>query len=197
MDDPRIDLSQMIERLHRRYLDVVRIELDRMGCRDLTPVQAVLLANVGEDEVELVRLVAGEAFFAVRGKRGGKPRRLNHGVEHLVDGHEIIDDEGRRKHLEGIPMRKVGEREWIASGRVEAEQLQAATGFAMPTGDYETLAGFVLYQLGHIPAKGESFHWGPWRVTVKEVQQHRVVRVEMERTPDAADEKPETRKHLP
>ena len=51
---------------------------------------------------------------------------------------------------------------------------------------YETLAGFVLYQLGHIPAKGESFHWGPWRVTVKEVQQHRVARVELERKVEPA-----------
>jgi DNA-binding MarR family transcriptional regulator len=47
----------MIERLHRRYLDVVRVELDRMGCRDLTPVQAVLLANVGEDEVVMKELI--------------------------------------------------------------------------------------------------------------------------------------------
>jgi DNA-binding MarR family transcriptional regulator len=57
VDDSRIDLSQLIERLHRRYLDVVRVELDRLGCRDLTPVQAVLLANVGDDEVVMKELI--------------------------------------------------------------------------------------------------------------------------------------------
>jgi hypothetical protein len=57
VDDPRRDLTQLIERLHRRYLDVVRVELDRIGCRDLTPVQAVLLANVGDDDIVIKELV--------------------------------------------------------------------------------------------------------------------------------------------
>ena len=70
MDDPRIDLSQMIERLHRRYLDVVRIELDRMGCRDLTPVQAVLLANVGEDEVVMKELIERGKLLVSDGAAG-------------------------------------------------------------------------------------------------------------------------------
>jgi putative hemolysin len=59
---------------------------------------------------------------------------------------------------------------------------------------FETLAGFALYQLGHIPIKGESFLWGPWRVTVKEVQQHRIARVEMERVAEEAAHQPEPQK---
>ncbi len=45
------DLSKVIERLHRRYLDVVRAELVRQGIRDLTAVQAMLLTNIGDEEI--------------------------------------------------------------------------------------------------------------------------------------------------
>lgn len=40
----------IVERLHRQLLDVVKDDLDRSGHEDLTPVQALLLFNIGEDE---------------------------------------------------------------------------------------------------------------------------------------------------
>ncbi len=74
-----------------------------------------------------------------------------------------IDDEfDRRRPV----VRKIGEREWVASGRVEGEQLQAITGFVMPTGDYETIAGFLLTRFGHVPVLGERFTWGTFVFTV-------------------------------
>ena len=57
MEDSRLDFSQLVERLHRRYLDIIRLELDRLGVRELTPVQAVLLANVGESEMVMRELI--------------------------------------------------------------------------------------------------------------------------------------------
>ena len=87
MDDPRIDLSQMIERLHRRYLDVVRVELDRMGCRDLTPVQAVLLANMGGDEVVMKELIE-------RGYYQGS--NVSYNMKKLVEGGYI--EQARSEH---------------------------------------------------------------------------------------------------
>jgi len=77
VDDPRLDLTQLIERLHRRYLDVVRVELDRIGCRDLTPVQAVLLANVGNDDIVIKELVE-------RGYYQGS--NVSYNMKKLVDG---------------------------------------------------------------------------------------------------------------
>lgn len=77
VDDPRLDLTQLIERLHRRYLDVVRVELERIGCRDLTPVQAVLLANVGDDDIVIKELVE-------RGYYQGS--NVSYNMKKLVDG---------------------------------------------------------------------------------------------------------------
>ncbi|MCB4770161.1 MarR family transcriptional regulator [Ancylobacter sp. Lp-2] len=45
----------LVERLHRRLLDVVKDEFDRRGRDDVNPVQALLLFNIGDSE-----LTAGE-----------------------------------------------------------------------------------------------------------------------------------------
>ena len=41
----------LVERLHRRLLDVIKDEFDRSNVADLNPVQALLLYNIGEQEV--------------------------------------------------------------------------------------------------------------------------------------------------
>ena len=51
-----LDAVSLIERLHRHFLDVVRSELDRMGVRDLNNVQALILYNVGSEEVTVGEL---------------------------------------------------------------------------------------------------------------------------------------------
>jgi len=40
----------------------------------------------------------------------------------------------------------------------------------LPEGDYETVAGFVLEQLGHIPREGETVTLDGYRITVSEVK---------------------------
>lgn len=51
------DLTHLVERLHRRLLDVVRAELTRADIHDLNGVQALLLVNVGENEIAVRDLV--------------------------------------------------------------------------------------------------------------------------------------------
>ncbi len=46
-----IELLAMVERLHRLLLDVVKDEFERIGRIDINSVQALLLFNVGDDEV--------------------------------------------------------------------------------------------------------------------------------------------------
>ena len=52
-----LELTRLIERLHRRYLDVLRTELKRAGIRDLTGVQALLLSNIGDEEIAIRDLI--------------------------------------------------------------------------------------------------------------------------------------------
>lgn len=46
-----VETIRLIERAHRRFLDVVKDELDRLGRDEVNNVQAVLLHNVGEEEL--------------------------------------------------------------------------------------------------------------------------------------------------
>jgi DNA-binding MarR family transcriptional regulator len=57
---PTNDYAETInlnERLHRRFLDVLRAELERVGIGDINNVQGLLLANIGEEEVSVGDLV--------------------------------------------------------------------------------------------------------------------------------------------
>ncbi|MEK7801178.1 MAG: MarR family transcriptional regulator [Pseudomonadota bacterium] len=47
---------QLIERLHRYFLDVVKTELDRKGVQDINNVQAMILHNIGNDEMTVGEL---------------------------------------------------------------------------------------------------------------------------------------------
>ncbi len=50
-----LESLQLVERLHRRLLDVVKDEFDRNGRSDINAIQALLLFNIGNAE-----LTAGE-----------------------------------------------------------------------------------------------------------------------------------------
>jgi DNA-binding MarR family transcriptional regulator len=47
---------QAMERLHRYFLDVVKVELDRLGVSDINNVQAMILYNIGNDEMTVGEL---------------------------------------------------------------------------------------------------------------------------------------------
>lgn len=47
----------LIERLHRRFLDVLRIELERLGIDQINNVQGLLLSNIGHEEVSVGELM--------------------------------------------------------------------------------------------------------------------------------------------
>lgn len=46
-----LDTLSMVERLHRLLLDVIKDEFERLGLLDINSVQALLLFNIGENEV--------------------------------------------------------------------------------------------------------------------------------------------------
>ncbi|WP_421700431.1 MarR family winged helix-turn-helix transcriptional regulator [Ancylobacter sp.] len=48
-----LDIGRLIERAHRRFLDVLRAELTRLGVDDISPSQVMLLFNIGNDELSV------------------------------------------------------------------------------------------------------------------------------------------------
>lgn len=60
---PALELPRLIERMHRRYLDVVRLELARLKADDISPVQYMMLQNISH---------GGVAPASTGGKAGGE-----------------------------------------------------------------------------------------------------------------------------
>jgi DNA-binding MarR family transcriptional regulator len=71
-----VESLTLVERLHRRLLDVVKDEFDREGRSDINSVQALLLYNIGNSE-----LTAGE--LRTRGYYLGS--NVSYNLKKLVD----------------------------------------------------------------------------------------------------------------
>lgn len=56
MSTPYFESIQMIERLHRYFLDVVKMELDRKDVQDINNVQAMILYNIGHENMTVGEL---------------------------------------------------------------------------------------------------------------------------------------------
>ncbi|MET9630523.1 hemolysin family protein [Lentzea sp. NPDC006480] len=98
------------------------------------------------------------------------------GLVTLEDVVEEIVGDVRDEHDRGEapPVRSLGKDSWLVSGLLRDDEVAEATGFHMPEGDYETLAGLVLSRLGRIPDVGDEIRVGGWRVTVMRMDRHRV-----------------------
>jgi DNA-binding MarR family transcriptional regulator len=56
MNSAYLDLISRVERLHRQFLEVIKLELDGMGVRDINNVQAMMLFNIGDEEMTVGEL---------------------------------------------------------------------------------------------------------------------------------------------
>ena len=74
---------------------------------------------------------------------------------------------------------------------VEPEELQEHIGVKLPQGDYETLGGFLLDRLGHIPTEQEVVEFENVTFTVLSMEERRIdrVRVVVTPKPEPEDEK--------
>ena len=62
----------------------------------------------------------------------------------------------------------------LISGLARAEEVREVTGFAMPEGDYETIAGFVISEIKRIPNQGETVLIDGWSWEVVEMDARRI-----------------------
>lgn len=77
------EVIQLVERLHRYFLDVVKTELDRHNMQDINNVQAMILYNIGQDD-----LTVGE--LTLRGYYLGS--NVSYNVKKMVENGYIIQE---------------------------------------------------------------------------------------------------------
>jgi putative hemolysin len=67
---------------------------------------------------------------------------------------------------------------FLVSGWMQADEFQDRIGVPIPKdAKFETVAGFVLAELNHLPAVGEKFERGPWKFEVIDLDGRRIDKV--------------------
>ena len=56
-------------------------------------------------------------------------------------------------------LRKLGEKDYLVSARIEPEALAEALNIELPQGKYATLAGFLLERVRDVPAVGTRIRY--------------------------------------
>jgi CBS domain containing-hemolysin-like protein len=96
-------------------------------------------------------------------------------LEELVG---YVSDELRRHEEEVVSL---DERTFEIDGGMSISDANQELELGLPEGDYETVAGFVLSYLGHIPEQGEQFVHNGLRIAVKKVKAQKVERLTVTR----------------
>ena len=77
----------------------------------------------------------------------------------------------------------------LISGLARAEEVREVTGFAMPEGDYETIAGFVISEIKRIPNQGETVLIDGWSWEVVEMDARRIAWLRFEGPAEEAEQR--------
>ena len=96
-------------------------------------------------------------------------------LEDLIE--EVIGDIRDEYDVdEGDPLQFSG-GELEADGLLHLDEVRTVTGVSLPDGPYETLAGYVMATLGHVPRQGEAVEVDGHRLEVSELDGRRIARV--------------------
>ena len=108
-------------------------------------------------------------------------------VGEIADEHDL-DEPGFEETGRAELTAPGGEKTFLVDGMLREDELTEQTGFLLPEGPYETLAGYLLSRFGHIPAAGETIEDNGWEFTVVEVDRHRIEQVRVVAPPEPADD---------
>ncbi|MBE0566587.1 MAG: HlyC/CorC family transporter [Krumholzibacteria bacterium] len=74
----------------------------------------------------------------------------------------------------------LGDGRWVIGGRTSLRELEEATGLHLPRHhDYVTVAGFLMARLGRVPTPGDRVTLPQARLSVLEMSEHRVDRIQV------------------
>ncbi|MDO9557071.1 MAG: hemolysin family protein [Coriobacteriia bacterium] len=105
-------------------------------------------------------------------------------IEDIVE--EVIGEISDEFDKEHRYITVLGADEWMIDAQLSVEEAREHLGLEIPESEeYETLAGWVLMELGHIPVPGETVEHPDLYVTVEVVRRRRIARLRVSKTKDA------------
>lgn len=96
-------------------------------------------------------------------------------MEQLLE--EIVGQLGDELAMGHKHVETIGVNTYQVNGGMRVEQANSELGLGIPEGDYETLAGFILNSLGHIPKEGERMKYGTVTFAVTEMKGVKIEKV--------------------
>jgi CBS domain containing-hemolysin-like protein len=109
------------------------------------------------------------------------------GLVTVEDVLEQIVGEIEDEYDDALPMPEAESDRMELDGATSVRDFASIYGLELPgEAGFETIAGYVLYQLGHIPREGESVRFDGRRFTVTAMDRHRIAKVLVERIADAS-----------
>jgi len=81
---------------------------------------------------------------------------------------------------------EVGENSFSIDGSMRLEDANEQMGLNLPAGSYETVAGFILHLLGHIPREGETVRYAGLKIVIDEMKGMKIEKVTITREKHAA-----------
>ena len=98
-------------------------------------------------------------------------------IEDLLE--EIVGEITDEFDQEVAPFKKLGEGHFMISARTEIKVLNELLHLGLPGGDYETLAGFLIAEMGELPRAGEHLQYRNLKFTVRQAETRAVKEVEL------------------
>lgn len=88
---------------------------------------------------------------------------------------------------------QVNETTFNLDGATDIEEIEEILDIEIPDGEYDTIAGFIMSELGRIPGEDEHpvIEFAGYTFTVEEVDERRIERVIAERLPEETQEETE------
>jgi putative hemolysin len=118
------------------------------------------------------------------------------GIEGLLTFNDVLSDvvgeidDPHRTNVKGGVRRDDGS--WLFDGEFPAHELREVLDIGSLPGEdegrYETIGGFVMDQLGHIPNAAEGFNWGDFRYEVMDMDGNRIDKVMVSPLSDTAED---------
>ncbi len=102
-------------------------------------------------------------------------------LEDIIE--EIVGEIRDEYDKEENPVSKIDDNKYLVMGKIPIDELNELLNMniSQEKEDYETLAGMILNNAGHIPKEGYNFNLENFKFTVKEVSKKRINKVLIER----------------
>lgn len=85
-------------------------------------------------------------------------------VEDIIE--EMFGEIQDEYDVQDLISKKISNNAYLFSGKVEIDQINDEYDLEIPSGDYETLAGFITAEIGRIPVKGESIEIDEFKINI-------------------------------